>query len=61
MALSFVSTAQGPLRAAFGAPEGTPGMMRTTQIFRTGPGQGKPFTENFAWPSDLVRIHVVGN
>jgi hypothetical protein len=46
--ITFISTAKGPLRAAFDVPTGTPGMAHTTQrgLFDV-PGQGNGVDDNF--------------
>lgn len=59
MRMSFTANVKGPLRAAFGVPEGTPGMVQTTQVILTTPGKGKPLVLNSGSPSDWVKIRVV--
>ena len=60
MRMSFTANVKGPLRAAFGVPEGTPGMVQTAQVILTTPGKGKPLVLNAGSPSDWVKIRVVG-
>ncbi len=57
--ISFVANADGPLRADFGVPEGTPGKAHTSQQGRTVPGQGGPHEDGF--PAEKVRIWEAGN
>jgi hypothetical protein len=56
---SVVINADGPLRADFGVPEGTPGKAHTTQKLRTVPGLGSPHDDSF--PVEKVRIWEAGN
>ncbi len=56
--VSYVLTADGTLRAAFGVPDGTPGMAHTTQrgLF-TVPGQGIPPDR---YPTERVIFQALG-
>ena len=56
--LSFVASASGALRLAFGVPEGTPGRAHTTQRGLYGvPGQGIPPDQ---FPAEKIDIQEVG-
>jgi hypothetical protein len=54
--LSFQGRAEGPLRAAFGVPDGTPGRGTVVQNFRFG----IPATAD-SWPAELIMFKVVGS
>ena len=57
--ISFVATAFGPLRPAFGVPDETPGSVHTTQRGLYGvPGQGQGLDNDF--PAERIVIKEVG-
>jgi hypothetical protein len=51
--------ANGPLRAEFGVPEGTPGKFVVSQTGLTIPGGGVGVADSF--PAELVRVFKAGN
>ncbi len=61
--LAFVGQAQGPLRAAFGVPDGTPGFIQTRQTgLLTVAGRANP-NSRVAWdafPAEKLIIRAIG-
>jgi hypothetical protein len=59
LSLGFRANAAGPLRAAFGVPEGTPGKLVVSQTGLDVPGGGVGVADEF--PAELIRVFQVGN
>ncbi|MAE66247.1 MAG: hypothetical protein CMJ18_18405 [Phycisphaeraceae bacterium] len=57
--ISFHASASGPLRAAFGVEEGTPGRLTVGQTNVDSEGMGKGVEDGF--PAELVKLRAVGN
>lgn len=57
VAMRFRGNAFGPLRAAFGVPEGTPGHLVVSQ---TGffDKNGNPVPSGDGWPAEVVKLTV---
>lgn len=55
----FGASADGPLRAAFGEGEGTPGKLVVSQTGVVIPGQGQGVADGF--PAEIVRVFRRGN
>ena len=60
LSISIRIRGEGPLRAAFGVAEGTPGKLLVSQtgLFNI-PGQGNGVADGF--PAELVRVFIAGN
>ncbi len=56
---SMVFKGKGPLHEAVGVPEGTPGMVETTQINRPHSGKGVPGKDY--WPAEHVLVKAIGH
>lgn len=59
LSISMSSSSFGPLRAAYGVAEGTPGLARETQIFISNPGLNKVVIPEGPIPG-IVNLKVVG-
>lgn len=58
--LSIEAHADGPLREAFGVPEGTPGRAQTTQTGRLFPPGLDATLTSGKWPAEHINLKVVG-